>query len=48
MELRSLLYRWARVLGDFEAVTSGNPKRMGKRLVNKLIGRKLARRLWWR
>lgn len=48
MELRSLLYRWARVLGGFEAVTSGNPKRMGKRLVNKLIGRKLARRLWWR
>lgn len=39
MKLRSLLYRWARLLGDVEALTSGNPKRIGKRLANKLIGR---------
>lgn len=48
MKLRRLLYRWAALLGDVEAVASGKPKRMGRRLVNKLVGRKLVRRLWWR
>lgn len=46
MKLRSLLYRLARLLGDIQAVGSGNPKRVGKRAVNKLIGRKVVRRLW--
>ncbi len=48
MKLRRSLYRWARLLGDLQAITSGNPKRIGKRVVNKLVGRKVVRRLWWR
>ena len=47
-KLRGSLYRVARLLGDVSAVTSGRPDRIAKRLVNKLIGRKLVRRLWWR
>lgn len=45
---RRSLYRVARILGDVDAVASGKPKRMGKRLANKVIGRKVVRRLWWR
>lgn len=48
MSVRRTLYRLASLLGDVQAVTSGNPKRVGKRLVNKMIGRKVVRRLWWR
>ena len=47
-KLRGSLYRAARLLGDVSAVTSGRPDRIAKRLVNKFIGRKLVRRLWWR
>ncbi len=47
-KIRRFAYRLASLLGDVQAVTSGNPKRVGKRLVNKLVGRKVARRLWWR
>lgn len=43
---RRKLYRWARILGDVEALASGNPKRIAKRAINKGIGRKLIRRLW--
>jgi hypothetical protein len=51
MSLRSNLYRSARVLGDMQAVASGNPKRIERRAKNKLIGRALGRsgvwdRLW--
>jgi hypothetical protein len=43
MSLRSSLYRLARIFGDVSAVRHG---RVGKRLVNKLIGRSLVRRIW--
>ncbi len=42
------LYRWASILGDVSAIGSGDPKKMGKRLFNKVLGRKLVRRAWWR
>lgn len=42
-KLRSNLYRAARTMGDVEAVASGNPKRVGKRVVNKRLGRALGR-----
>jgi hypothetical protein len=45
MRLRSGLYGLARVIGDINAVRRG---RLGKRLVNRLIGRSLVTRLWWR
>lgn len=48
VRLRSALYRWARLLGDVQAVTSGKPSKVGRRLVNKLVGRKVVRRLWWK
>jgi len=48
MKVRGLLYRWARLLGDAEAITSGDPKRIGKRFANKLIGRNVVRRMWLR
>ncbi len=45
---RRASYRTGALLGDLNAIASGNPKRMLKRLVNKLLGRKVVRRLWWR
>lgn len=48
MSLRRNLYRSARILGDVEAVTSGNPKRIERRAKNKLLGRALGRAGLWR
>jgi len=48
MSLRSNLYRSARLLGDVQAVASGNPKRIERRAKNKLIGRALGRARIWR
>lgn len=42
--MRRALYRLARLLGDLAALTS--PKKAGRRLVNKAIGRKIVRKLW--
>jgi hypothetical protein len=48
MSLRSSLYRSARLVGDVQAVTSGNPKRITRRAKNKLVGRVLGRSGLWR
>jgi hypothetical protein len=48
MRLRSSLYRSARILGDVEAVASGDPKRITRRAKNKLVGRLLGRSGFWR
>jgi hypothetical protein len=48
MSLRSSLYLSARLLGDVQAVTSGNPKRITRRAKNKLVGRALGRSGFWR
>jgi len=48
MKLRSFLYAAARLLGDYSALASGSPKRIARRLVNKVIGRTVVRRFWWR
>jgi hypothetical protein len=48
MSLRSSLYRSARLLGDAQALTSGNPKRITRRAKNKLVGRALGRSGIWR
>lgn len=41
-------YRLGSLLGDLEALFSGRPGRIAKRIANKLIGRKIVRRIWWK
>lgn len=48
MSLRRSLYRSARILGDVQAVASGNPKRITGRAKNKLVGRAFGRSGLWR
>jgi hypothetical protein len=48
LSLRSNLYRSARILGDVQAVASGNPKKIERRAKNKLLGRALGRSGIWR
>ncbi len=42
------LYRLARLGRDVEVLASGDPEKMARRLVNKLLGRHVVRRAWWR
>ncbi len=42
----SFLYQLARMANDVEKLSSGNPKRIVRRAKNKLIGRKLIRKVW--
>jgi len=41
----SFLYKLARTANDVEKLSSGNPKRIGKRIKNKVIGRKIVSKL---
>ena len=50
MSLRGNLYKSARLLGDAQALSSGDPNRIARRAKNKALGR-LLRPLWrtlWR
>jgi hypothetical protein len=47
-KLSSRFYRLARRTNDAEVMLSGDPKRMERRLKNKLIGRALGRAKFWR
>ncbi|NLK00494.1 MAG: hypothetical protein GX318_04575 [Clostridia bacterium] len=40
---RSTLYKVARILGDVEAVTSGDPKKITRRMGRKTAGRATGR-----
>ncbi len=42
-KIRSMLYFWARVLGDVQAVKH---RRIARRIVRRLAGRTTARLLW--
>ncbi len=42
----SFLYNLARKANDIEKLTSGDPKRIARRMKNKFIGRKLIRKIW--
>lgn len=46
MVLSSSLYRWARLVRDLEVLLSGNPNKIAKRLVNKVIGRRVVSKMW--
>lgn len=46
--LSSSLYRAARTVNTLSALTSGNPKRAGRRAKNIVVGRVLARGGVWR
>ena len=42
----SFLYKLARTANDIEKLTSGDPKKIARRMKNKFIGRKLIRKIW--
>jgi hypothetical protein len=49
MGLVSNLYKLARLANDVKTVASLNPKKIVRRfVVNKFIGKQVARRLYWR
>ena len=48
MSLTSFLFRLARLSADAKAVSSGSPKRVGRRAKNKVVGRLLGRGGVWR
>ncbi len=48
MNLTRLLFRLARLSSDTKALASGDPKRIGRRAKNKLLGRALGRAGVWR
>jgi hypothetical protein len=48
MGIVSSLYKIARIANDVSKLASGNPKRMGKRVVNKAIGRSVVKLLYLR
>jgi hypothetical protein len=45
-KLVSFLYQLARTANDIEKIASGNPKRVGRRVKNKVLGRKVASRIY--
>ena len=42
----SFLYKLARQANDVRVITSGDPKKLARRVKNKIIGRKLIRKIW--
>jgi len=42
----SFLYKLARKANDVKVITSGNPGKIARRVKNKIIGKKLIRRIW--
>lgn len=48
MKLSSALFKAARLSRDLAAVSSGKPRRLGRRVKNHVVGRVLARTGFWR
>jgi hypothetical protein len=46
--ITNFLFRLARLSADAKALSSGGPKRIGRRAKNKLLGRALGRAGFWR
>ena len=45
-KLVSFLYDLARKANDVKTIKSGDPKKIARRIKNKIIGRKLIRKIW--
>jgi len=45
-KLVSSLYKLARIANDISKVASGDPKKIIRRIKNKVIGRKLIKKIW--
>ena len=45
-KLVSFLYKTARLANDINKLKSGDPKKLARRIKNKIIGRKLIRKIW--
>ena len=45
-KLVSFLYKVARVANDINKIKSGDPKKIARRVKNKIIGRKIIRKIW--
>jgi len=46
LKLVSFLYKLARVANDISKLASGKPKKILRRAKNKIIGKKLIRKIW--
>jgi len=44
--LVKFLYQLARLVNDIETFTSGNPKRIARRIKNKVVGRKIGSKIY--
>ena len=42
----SFLYNLARMANDVEKIKSGDPNKIARRVKNKVIGRKIIRKVW--
>ena len=42
----SFLYQLARAANDVEKITSGDPKKIGRRVGNKIMGRVVISKVW--
>lgn len=42
----SMLYKMARMANDIQTLSSGNPRRISRRVRNKLLGRYVVSKLW--
>jgi hypothetical protein len=47
-KIRRSLYRGGSMLGDISAVASGDPKRVMRRAANKVLGKSVIRKAWFR
>ncbi|GAI27497.1 unnamed protein product [marine sediment metagenome] len=45
-KLVSFLYKLARKANDVKVITSGDPKKMIRRGKNKILGRKIIKKIW--
>ena len=45
-KLVSGLYKLARIANDISKVASGDPKKVARRVKNKIIGRKIIKKVW--
>lgn len=43
---RRLAYWFAARLGDVQAIATGKPEKIGKRILNRIIGRNIVRRVY--